>query len=110
MVTNHSAAQKTEDTLEVAMSVDFELMISGGNPDILTSKALDYSYMLTSILQNTRPKSLSTTAVAFNGYLDTLETEFSVLRGLNGSSSSFLQIVQYRAIWILTASAFTSAN
>ena len=111
MITSRNHATSTEDTLNIAVSLDFELMVSGGNADSVIEKSAVYAYVIESILQNTRPKSFSSnSAISFNGNLDSLETDFGVLRGLNAGGSSFLQITQIRAIWILTASAFTSAN
>ena len=109
MVTNHSLAVQSEDTLNAAVSVDLELMVSGGSPEQVTERSLIYAYVIQSILTNTKTKLLAEgSAVPFNGTLDSLETEFSVLRGLNGSASAFFQITQFRAIYIIPASAYST--
>jgi hypothetical protein len=106
MVVKRSQATNTDDMLQTAYALDLELMVSGKDAETVTEKSAVYAMALESLLQNVRIKDFFDDAkVAANGNLDTLETEFDVLRGLNASGSAFLQITSFRAVWILNAGA-----
>lgn len=107
MVTKRSQATTTEDMLQTAFSIDLELMVSGKDADAVTEASQCYAMAIESLIQNAKVEDLTADSeLRIRGTLDTLETDFDVLRGLNASGSHFMQITNFRAVWILSASAY----
>lgn len=106
MVTRRSQASDTEDMVNTVLTVDLELMVSGRDADTVTSNSAKYAMAVESLIRNAPVQSLTAGGkVHVNGTLETVETDFAVLRGSTAASSQFLQITNFRATWVLGSSA-----
>lgn len=102
---DQDAQDYTEDVIESAYSVVFEIVIENANPDTAVTQARSYAAAIVSMIRNCPPATLAenTGAVVNAAHIQTVEVQFDEIK-TNDTQTDFFQTFQIRAVCSLIAS------